>query len=644
MRRLRNTLGLTALIICFLSTFVIAQSKLDKTVIGKVGKEKVTYGELKQNMLNSNTTSLTYEEMKEFLPTYLDYKAKIQFAEKEGVLENEELQKELELYGKQAAYSYWLENVIKETEFEKYYNRASTEIKSEHLLIAVSPNAPPEDTLDAYNKLVEARDKFLSGTSLSELDAEYSTKQNGRSMGGDLPWFSMGTTVKEFEDVIYSLEKGEISMPFRTQFGYHIVHLQDKRERSASREVSHIFKRGNQEKVKEDIDKAYLALEEGKTWMEVVIEESEDQISATSGGKIGWINYGRYDTKFVDSIMELDPSLDYSKPVKTVYGYHIFRIDSIQTFESDEAKRGVYMQEFLDSPNFKKSNTYIANWFKSQFENTVNKSVASNYEGYIRSNDTLKIQNIATPSFKNNTLYTFRSYSSTVEDFHNYLKETHPNASAKTYSKDWLEDFKISIIDSKMIEMTIQQFPEFQATIENYKKGLAVYQINDTHLWSAATVDTSQLLQIYSNNMDKYSYPDRYYYHMLSALTDTSLQKGIDFVKQGNSPDSVRTYFPKVAINKDSTGVFTDEPYDRLEGMKEGTFSDKFEYKRRSAIFYLNEILPARQMSFDEAFNRVLADYQPQREEKWLANLRKNYKVKVDLKKLKQAFDKDKSL
>lgn len=644
MIKLRKTLGLSVLMICFLSAHGFTQSKNDKTVVGKVGKEKVTYGELKKNMQSSSSEEISYDDLEEFLPTYLDYRAKIQFAEKEGIFNDEDLKKELELYGKQAAYSFWLDNVIKGTEFEKYYTRASTEIKSEHLLIAVSPSASPEDTLEAYNKLLEARDKFLAGATILELDPEYSTKQQGRSMGGDLPWFSIGTTVKEFEDVIYSLEVGEISMPFRTQFGYHIVHLQDKRERSASREVSHIFVRAGQGNEKQKIDKAYQMLEDGQDWIDVTIRESEDQLSAPTGGKIGWINYGRYDTKFVDAIMAVDPTSEYSAPVRTVYGYHIFKIDSVQTFKNEEEKKASYMKEFLDSPNFKKSNQYIADWFKNEFNNSVNSSVLSNYEGYIKSNDTTRIGEISTPSFKNDLIYTFRSYKTSVEDYHNYLQQTHGNATALTYSKSWFEDFKTYVVDSKMIEMTTEKFPKFESTLNNYKQGLAVYQINDTYLWSPATVDTSQLERIYANNMGDYTYPDRYYYHMLSALTDTSLQKGIDFVKQGNSPDSVRTYYPKVAINKDSTGVFTDDPYDKLEGMEIGTFSEPFKYKRRSAIFYLNDILPARQMTFDESFNRLLAAYQPLREQKWLNNLRKDYKVKADFKNLKKAFNRDNSL
>ena len=286
MNGLDKKLGLCLLVISICSTITLSQSKNDKTVVGTVGKEKITYGELKANVSTLPDSSPTLKELEEFLPIYLEYKAKIQFAEKDGILNDDELLKELDLYSKQASYSHWLENRIKETEFERYYDRATTELKSEHILIAVGPDASPSDTLAAYQKLIEARNKFLNGTSFSELDRQYSSTQSGRSMGGDLPWFSIGTTVKEFEDVIFILDVGEVSMPFRTQFGYHIIHLQDKRSRTLSREVSHIFTRAGVQTSKEKIDNAYSKLEEGYPWNEVAVEFSDDNLSASNRGRI----------------------------------------------------------------------------------------------------------------------------------------------------------------------------------------------------------------------------------------------------------------------------------------------------------------------------------------------------------------------
>ncbi len=610
-------------------------------VIGSVGDQDILYSELMANISSGTIDTLKLSDVEDFLPTYLNYRAKIQFAEDQGIMADPELVSELELYGKQASYSYWLENRIKETEFEKYYNRASTEIKSEHLLIAVSPDASPEDTLEAYNKLIEARNKFLNGSTIEELNPDYSSVQNGRSMGGDLPWFSIGTTVKEFEDVIYSLKIGEISMPFRTQFGYHIVHLQDKRERTLSRNVSHIFKRAGNPDALEEIKKAYSSLNEGKNWTEVALLLSDDQLSASNGGNIGWINYGRYNTAFVDSIMKIDPKIDFTEPIRTIYGYHIFRIDSVQTFSNDEERKASYMQEFLDSPNYKKSNSFVIDWFRKEFDESINKKSLNNLEDYLKTSDTLRIDNLSSPDNGSTNVYNFKKYSFSIQDYFTYLKDAHGQASANSYNKSWFNDFTTYAIDSKIIEMTMEQFPEFETTLDNYKKGLAVYQVNDTYLWSASTVDSTKLKEIYKENPKKYSFPKRYYYHMLSALTDTTLDKGIGFIDAGNSPDSVRTYFPKVAVNRDSTGVFTDSPYDRLETMAPGTFSERFEYRRRKAIFYLNEVLPARQMTFDESFNRLLADYQPEREQEWLNWLQKEYNVKTYPSNLREAYNKN---
>lgn len=643
MNGLDRKLGLCLLIISICSTLSISQSKNDKTVVGTVGKEKITYGELKANVNTLPNSSPSLKELEDFLPIYLEYKAKIQFAEKEGILKDQQLLSELGQYSKQASYSYWLENKIKETEFEKYYDRASNELKSEHILIALNNHASPEDTLEAYQKLIEARNKFLNGTDFSELDRQYSSTQNGRSMGGDLPWFSIGTTVKEFEDQIFSLKIGEVSMPFRTQFGYHIVHLQDKRSRTLSREVSHIFTRAGSQTSKEKIDTAYEKLEAGWPWSEVVLEFSDDNLSASNGGRIGWVNYGRYQTGFVDSVMALDTEIDYSKPIQTSYGYHIFHIDSVQSFENEEEKKKTYMKEFLDSPNFKKNNSFVINWLMNNYKSSVNQQVLENFNTKIAQSDTLKISNIRF-SENNTSIFSFRDYVFTDTDYHNYLDRTHPEASAKSYSGKWFSDFKTYAIDSILVKLTVTEFPEFQKTLDNYQKGLAVYQVNDTYLWSAATVDTSELVKIYENNEAEYSFPKRHFYYLLSSFADTSLAKGINFIKNGNHPDSLRSYYPKVSVVKDSTGVFTDDPFDKLEQMSPGSFSEPFDYRQRTAVFYLKEILPSRKMNFEEAFNRLLASYQPKREDLWLNELKKRFKIKADYKKLRNAFKNDEKL
>lgn len=637
-------------ILCALSTVVFiscagSNSSTTQTstppnqVVGEVNGTQITYSELKENYLSGSLTdSFDLTELNEFLPIYLDYKAKIISAEETGYFENETVISEYQLYSKQAAYSYWLENQIRPTMFDEFKKRYSTELKSSHILIAVSARASSEDTLRAYNKLIEAREKFLSGTSMTELDKEYSTVRENRSMGGDLPWFSVGTTVREFEDVLYSLELGEISMPFRTQFGYHIVLLEEQRPKKPSREVSHIFvRKGDKQSA---IDSAFTALEGNTSWNEAVKSYSEDTPSISNGGKIGWVNYGgRYDGAFIDSIMNLDVSLPYSNPIETVYGFHILKVDSIEQFGSKEARDAFLMEKLENSPTFKKNNSFVINWLRKTYDQTTNSSVLANFEGFIASLDSVNFTEIELPgAMATSEIYRFESDSYTTQDYLTYIIEAGKGTISDQYKSNWLSSYTESIIDGKLTDITIRDYPEFIKQTESYKTGLVVYQINEDSVWSSATLDTTILVNRYENNLDKYSFDTRYYYHLVTSSRDTSLQKAIDFVIEGNSPDSIRANGISVGVVSDSTGAFQGEPFDKLASMEVNTFSEIFEYSNRKGVFYLNEVLPARTMTYREAFNRLVSDYQPEREANWINRLRTNYDIKLYPENLEKTY------
>ncbi len=608
-------------------------------IIGEVGDQKITYNELVSNFGSGVASSnYTLNELQDFLPIYLDYKAKILSAKDEGYFEDERILSEYEVYSKQAAYAFWLENVIRPTLFDEFKSKYTKEMKSSHILIALDQNASPEDTLSVYNKIMEARTKFLNGATIAELDPEYSSKNQGRSMGGDLPWFSVGATVKPFEDVLYSLEVGEISMPFRTQFGYHIVLLEGRRERESSREISHIFiRRGENISI---LDSAFAELKNGRDWPDVVREYTQDVQSASTGGKIGWVNYGsRYDGAFIDSVMNVDASLSYSEPFSSVYGAHIIKLDSIETFSSPEAYDDFIMKQLEDSRTFTKSNSFVVNWLKENYGGKQNDAVVKELADYFKSLDSTKISDVELSSeLSSKTFYSFNGEVNRVQDFLDYLISTNKGPLTSNYIPSWNSSFQEYVVDSSLLTLTIQEFPDFIYQTENYKSGLVVYQINEDKVWSAVTVDTTQLIALYNSNPEDYSYDTRYYYHMVSSSRDTSIQKAIDFVNAGNSPDSIRSNGIAVGVVSDSTGSFQGEPFDTLQNMEPFTFSEVFNYNSRKAVFYLNEVLPARRMTFQEAFNKLLADYQPIREEKWISTIRLKYDVKSYPANLEKAY------
>ena len=608
-------------------------------IVGEVGGESVTYSELKQNYLSGSlNTDYTLSDLQDFLPVYLDYKAKIIAADEAGYFEDETILAEFGLYSKQAAYAFWLDKVIKPKSFEKFKERYSKELKTSHILIQVAPNASPADTLESYNKLIEARDKILAGTPLLDLDAEYSSKQQGRSMGGDLPWFSVGTVVKPFEDTIYGMEVGEISMPFRTQFGYHIVLLEDVRERKPSRSVSHIFVRPGDIAYK--IDTAYAALQRGSEWQATVNRFSEDRPSVQNGGDIGWVNYGRYDDSFVDVVMDMDPEQPFSEPFKTTYGFHIIRIDSVQTFESDEAKDAFLMRQLEASSAFQENNGFVINWLKEENNSSADDQVLGEIIGYVTGLDSTQFSRVTLPEDLNAaTIYTFSDgITATGADYIDYLKATHGNEPSKSYRSAWFINFQEALIDNELVDYTLREYPEFSEQVESYRKGLVVYQINDDSLWNASTVDTTILMDMYQQNPGDYEYDTRYHFYLVTARQDTSIGKAKAFINAGNPFDSLSTSGIAVGLMQDSTEAFQGEPFNLLPTMEEGTFSEIFEYNSRKGAFYLVEILPPRVMTYSEAFNKLVSDYQPLRESNWLQSLRDRYAIRTFPENLDKAY------
>ncbi len=93
----------------------------------------------------------------------------------------------------------------------------STYVKASHLLVATEEEA---------NKL---REEIMSGKAFADVAAEVSICPSGAN-GGDLGYFCRGEMVKEFEDAAFSMEVDEISMPIKTDFGYHLIKLTDKKD------------------------------------------------------------------------------------------------------------------------------------------------------------------------------------------------------------------------------------------------------------------------------------------------------------------------------------------------------------------------------------------------------------------------------
>ncbi len=114
---------------------------------------------------------------------------------------------------------------------------ARSEVNQAHIRhILIRPDEIVDDAT-AKQKLTELRDRILAGESFADLAQLNSADPGSASEGGDLGWTSPGTFVPEFDRVADSLPIGELSEPFRTRFGWHILEVTDRRVYDNTEEV-----------------------------------------------------------------------------------------------------------------------------------------------------------------------------------------------------------------------------------------------------------------------------------------------------------------------------------------------------------------------------------------------------------------------
>ncbi|MBS4212226.1 MULTISPECIES: peptidylprolyl isomerase [Neobacillus] len=114
---------------------------------------------------------------------------------------------------------------VTDKELKDYYDNYQPEIKARHILVADEATANT------------VKQKLDGGAKFEDVAKEYSTDKASAQNGGDLGWFGAGKMDPDFEKAAYALKVNEISAPVKTQFGYHIIQVTDKKEKKSYDEM-----------------------------------------------------------------------------------------------------------------------------------------------------------------------------------------------------------------------------------------------------------------------------------------------------------------------------------------------------------------------------------------------------------------------
>lgn len=623
-----------------------------KDVVGSINNTPVTYSEIyshfKKN--SSEVDSLTFEQIEEFSNLYLTYRAKLAEARKAGYDEMDEIQSELQSYAEQYAVPYWMQKKVQDEMLAELMERSETEFNSKHILIKLPANPTPEDTAEVYNKLLEARDKWLSGADFERLNREYSSYDRGRPMGGEIGYVSAGPLVKPYEDRGYSVAIDSISMPFQTQFGYHIMKVTDRQPKSAERLVSHIFVPPPVrdpiviDSLVNDLGmEIYNKLESGElSWSEAVRRYTQDPNSRGRDGTIGFVRRGQFNEVLSDSIFGIQEVGEYSRPFYSGYGMHIVRVDSIKTYKSEEEKREELLKQLKKLPRYKNNKQVIYDEIRKKVAEATYDEVREEFRSFLAS-DSVKSNAISEIDYPadllSKTVYKLHKTDYTIADYVEWLKTNKQGQQAATYSFRWFDTFRDAKAGEQLVPITAELYPEFKETIDEYERGLMVFNITQDSVWNYAQTDTSALLKMFNDSEGAYQHKKRYDYVRVTAGNDSLLTLARTMISNDVPLDTIRARTERTYLIEDVITDISQDPFDKLGELLPGEMTEDFAYKMRKSFFYLREILPPGPMNFDEAYNRLVSDYQPIREENWNEAIRERNNVELNTEKLRAAYE-----
>ncbi|MDE1208286.1 peptidylprolyl isomerase [Tenacibaculum larymnensis] len=428
-------------------------------------------------------------DIESYLELFINYKLKVKEAYKLKLDTVKSYQKELESYKKEllAPYLYDAE-VLNELVKEAYY-RTKNEVKASHILVRYPSEGLAVDTLFLRNKIVGYRNRILQGEGFEKVAREVSEDPSAKINGGNLGYFKAFQMVYPFETAVYKTKVGEVSEPFKTKFGWHIVKVTDIRNSKGEFEAAHILVR-HSSKGESKIHSLYKLLESGKLFEEVAKEHSEDTNTAKIGGKLPRFGTGKMVDEFENNVRNLKDSGDYSKPFKTKYGWHIAKLIKNYPVPSFSEMENELIRKVKQSKRIKVSDQAL-------FRKLMDKYQVKEYPEALtvfqkNKKEELKIKEL------NSVLLSVNKKKFTQKDFLEFIKLKN-----KTITESF-RDFKRRALLSSFKESLFQTNLEYRNTLLEYKEGLLLFDLMQKKIWNKASKDTLGLKSFYIANKVKY--------------------------------------------------------------------------------------------------------------------------------------------
>jgi len=648
---------LIIIISILLPSFCMAQDSSNE-VLMTVGGSKIQTGEFVR-MYNKSIDPENPQDIDEYLQQYMLFKLKVADAVNEGYDTTRSFKNELSGYRNQLAQTYLTDTRTKEKMLQKAYQRLLTEVNGWHILIALSQVNSPEDTLKAWQKAYDIRERIIMGEPFEQVARGTSDDQSVKINGGNLGYFTAFQMIMPFEDAAYSLKKGEISMPVRTPYAYHIIKVADKRPSKGRIKVAHIMKAAppasNKDEVmtaEEEINSIYRKLNEGASFKALAREYSDHKESAVKGGELDWFGTGEIISGFSEAAFSITDTGKYTKPVHTVYGWHIIKLLDKKNIGSYEESKS-YLESKINQSyiNSISKNSFVEK-LKKEYKFTINENA---YNWFIMNTDTLVMQGfkkIDRTEMPSGNLYTFANQRYTTKEFANYLDKRASmivtkdssifiKSSLETRASDHLINYENSVLEKK--------YPEFRYLMNEFHDGILLFEISGKKIWNRLSTDSAGVRRYYEENKSKYlTAPaiDAKVYTLRLSNGEKTLTSSFKKYSKKSDPDSF--LIKKFNRKNDSLLTIREHIWNKgdnndIDNIQWIAGQQSFKMGGYPSIIRIKRVIDPVPQEFEKVEGEMMAGYQEFLENEWTRQLKEKYSVKINdlaLEEVKKMFKK----
>ena len=624
-----------------------------------IGNQEVSSSEFlylftKNKTVQNKEEALSTEEFDQNLEMFINFKLKVAEAESRGLDKVEEFNREFEIFKQDLIKPFLIKNSLQEGELMKAYNRMKEVVKASHILLQFPANASKEDTIAVFRMAQKLKTEAENGADFNELALEHSDDPSARENKGSLGYFTALQMVHQFEDAAYSLQIGQISDPILTDFGYHIIKLEDRKPNPGEVRVSHILVRSQGDPVSEEramrkVGEIYMELQKAETVWETVCQQySEDFGTKNTGGRLPWISLGTVIPEFERVAFALSEEGEISPPVKTPYGYHIIRLEERRGIAEYEELEPMLKSRILRDSRSTLIQSQVMAIQKSRFGFSENESLTAKVRQVFDQNSKQDAyRQLEAQQMMDEALFTIETEPYTLKEFIQFMEGDNQlvRIGNNNFFETWLDKYmEVSLNEAEEAYLE-KNNDEYRMLLKEYRDGILLFSLMNEQVWQKALEDSAGQVAFYEKNLERYQWKDRVNALIVTMGKEESVASVRRFLSDKVYRKDLQDRLENTFLLRDplaftmEEGLYEWENHPVLKKMDSSKTFNEIKVDNRTYFVVLGNKVAPGPKQFMETRGKVIQDYQESLDQNLVQSLREKFAVRIDEKEKEKLYN-----